>query len=174
MKEEGKSGDVVQWVQRRQSIEQKVDKKVDIEASFSGAIKWLSCIVSNTAVEPENLNEGWEGGGFSVFYVFFFFFRKVIQIKILILKVKMMIVGSLILEKREQWRMEKVVLSRGYMLFRLTPARTVMAAACPMRSSLRLGWRIYVQPPPTALSQETKNPTFRQKQSEMWNTDLCQ
>lgn len=80
----------------------------------------------------------------------------------------MMIVGSLMLEQREQWRLEEVVLSRGYMLFLLTPTRTVMAAACPMRSSLRLGWRIYVQPPPTPLSRETKNPEFRQRQTEMW------
>lgn len=80
----------------------------------------------------------------------------------------MMIVGSIMLEQREQWRLEEVVLSRGYMLFLLTPARTVMAAACPMRSSLRLGWRIYIQPPPTPLSRETKNPEFRQRQTEMW------
>lgn len=49
------------------------------------------------------------------------------------------------------------------MLFLLTPARTVMAAACPMRSSLRLGWRNCVQPPPTAPSEETKKPAFRKK-----------
>lgn len=45
-------------------------------------------------------------------------------------------------KKKEVKREKEVVLSRGYMLFLLTPARTVMAAASPMRSYFRLGWRI--------------------------------
>jgi len=36
----------------------------------------------------------------------------------------------------------KTDFSRGHILFLLTPVRMVMAAAGPMRSSFRLGWRI--------------------------------
>lgn len=59
----------------------------------------------------------------------------------------MMVAGSLVFKywgqkKKEVKREKEVVLSRGYMLFLLTPARTVMAAASPMRSYFRLGWRI--------------------------------
>lgn len=45
-------------------------------------------------------------------------------------------------KERKRKKKREVVLSRGYMLFLLTPARMVMAAARPMRSSFRLGWRI--------------------------------
>lgn len=59
----------------------------------------------------------------------------------------MMIVGFLVIKnwgqkKKEVKREKEVVLPRGYMLFLLNPARTAMAAASPMRSSFRLGWRI--------------------------------
>lgn len=58
-----------------------------------------------------------------------------------------MIVGSLVFKycgqtKKEVEMERELVFSRGYMLFLLTPARTVMAASRPMRSSFRLGWRI--------------------------------
>lgn len=56
-------------------------------------------------------------------------------------------------ERRKQ-REKDVVLSRGYMLFLLAPARMVMAAVSPMRSSFRLGWRIKVFNPPEPTHKE--------------------
>lgn len=58
-----------------------------------------------------------------------------------------MTVGSLVSKycgqtKKEVKTEKELVFSRAYMLFLLTPARTVMAASRPMRSSFRLGWRI--------------------------------
>lgn len=62
-------------------------------------------------------------------------------------------------------RGSEAVCSRGYILFLLTPARMEMAAASPVRSSFRLGWRIEVCNPYTPAQDTTLRLTERKTET---------